>query len=400
MELVDNPSAGPGNTFVEGDPQAGVEATIVPAAVMNALQFEIANVVTASGQALIPGNYGQLLAAIGGFAPWKNKLHNPVMRISQRHPVFDVTTVFGATPEYVLDRWHVDPGDLGVCQIVQRDFDTLTGTGADRLGLPFIDGQLPTYMAWTQTGAASIVRLPQLTQHVEDVRTLAGEDVVISFYGRLNLAPQAGFDTFRLELVQNFGSGGSAEVSYLSDPFEITQDGATFQRYFFATTLGVVAGKTFGPGHHLKARLLLKSGATFPLYHTGWQLERGTLPSRLEVRPREIELALCQRYFEKSYPYEVEPGTASGFAGASQGHEPGSDAQSLATRFRVEKRATPTVVFFNPATGASGALDWAGSNFAVLSVNDPSTSGTGIPNTAHGASDEPVRAHWTADAEY
>ena len=42
---------------------------------------------------------------------------------------------------------------------------------------------------------------------------------------------------------------------------------------------------------------------------TGVQLEKGTVATDFEYRPEAEELALCSRYYEKSYIPSIAPGT-------------------------------------------------------------------------------------------
>jgi hypothetical protein len=91
--------------------------------------------------------------------------------------------------------------------------------------------------------------------------------------------------------------------------------------------------------------------ATF--YITGVQLEKGSAASAFENRQFGQELALCQRYFEKSYDTfsPVPTNTTLG------NHVGTVDTQSLTAiavniRFRVEKRTNPTMNFYKYETTA------------------------------------------------
>lgn len=64
MHRIDGPGAGPGGSFVAGSKTSGTPSTVVTADWANAVQEEIAGVVTASGQALVKADNGQLLKAI------------------------------------------------------------------------------------------------------------------------------------------------------------------------------------------------------------------------------------------------------------------------------------------------------------------------------------------------
>jgi hypothetical protein len=67
---------------------------------------------------------------------------------------------------------------------------------------------------------------------------------------------------------------------------------------------------------------------------------------------------LCQRYYEKSYNIDVAPGTVTGVGKVAVPASGTSNnrAVMLNIRFKVTKRATPSLAIYSPATGASGKL--------------------------------------------
>jgi len=82
------------------------------------------------------------------------------------------------------------------------------------------------------------------------------------------------------------------------------------------------------------------------------QLEPGAKATAFEVRPAAIELALCQRYFEKSFLQAVAPAQNAGLDGASgfvQGVGAAVNFVGGSIFFRVSKRAAPSVTLFNPS---------------------------------------------------
>jgi hypothetical protein len=106
-----------------------------------------------------------------------------------------------------------------------------------------------------------------------------------------------------------------------------------------------------------QTNLLGTNGATF--YITGVQLEKGTQATAFDYRPYGTELALCQRYYEKSYPM----GTAIGSGGGSSVFGITWNAYSLmggTLDFKVNKRTAPSLTFYNGTTGATGTIQFAG----------------------------------------
>jgi hypothetical protein len=93
-----------------------------------------------------------------------------------------------------------------------------------------------------------------------------------------------------------------------------------------------------------------KAGAEF--YITGVQLEIGDKATAFEHKPVGAELALCQRYYTKSYNYSIVPG-ASGIDARNQGliieqnfTSIGAGNLDIYRYFPVKMRAVPTVTFY------------------------------------------------------
>ena len=115
---------------------------------------------------------------------------------------------------------------------------------------------------------------------------------------------------------------------------------------------------TYALGPTGQTNVLGTNGATF--YITGVQLEKGTQATSFDFRSYGTELALCQRYFAKTYNTGVVPGTAT-VAGAiaSNAYSVSSYASSGTWCFPVAMRAEPTVTLYSTqnanTTGVSTA---------------------------------------------
>ncbi|KZE29127.1 hypothetical protein AVW15_04790 [Chelatococcus daeguensis] len=137
------------------------------------------------------------------------------------------------------------------------------------------------------------------------------------------------------------------------------------------------------------------SGGTFALP----QLEHGTVPSAFEVRPFSQELAMCQRYFEKSYNLEVAPGTASQMGRRNQNTFQIATNHRADIPFRVIKRAAPTVTIYNPTTGAAGQVRaQPDADITIGGVYVPGGAGCMIDFVTT-ATTQAVYWHWVAEAE-
>ena len=137
------------------------------------------------------------------------------------------------------------------------------------------------------------------------------------------------------------------------------------------------------------------NGATF--YITGVQLEVGSTATSFDYRPYGTELALCQRYYEKSYDIGTVPGTNTvlgtfyGMYFVQYGVCP-----TPALRFIVSKRAAPTMLGYTNA-GVSG--NWVDSSAGDQAVTLTNPSQTGVNYAALASGSGAQYGQWTASAE-
>jgi hypothetical protein len=137
------------------------------------------------------------------------------------------------------------------------------------------------------------------------------------------------------------------------------------------------------------------NGATF--YITGVQLETGSVATPFERRSYGQELALCQRYYEKSYAIDTKPGTVTTSA-TTVAVFPAAYATYFVCSFQVSKRTTPTMTAYSPTSGATGyqsqnfVTDVALAGWISSGVNSATVYNSGSPNTSN-------YVHFTAEAE-
>jgi hypothetical protein len=142
------------------------------------------------------------------------------------------------------------------------------------------------------------------------------------------------------------------------------------------------------------------------LFFTGVQMEIGATATDFEHRTFGEELALCQRYYEKSYDYIVALGTVT-YNGM---HVAGGDNIDPHTSFisgnfveyTQRKRAAATVVFYDQAGTAGVAMRWqlGVSNTNGQNITMSGNSVRGIFTYSSGtASATGLEFHFTASAE-
>ncbi len=395
-----------GNLFVNADDGIGQPPTLVRAEDCNVWQEEIAHAVEASGQALNPADLFQLSKAIlagSGFA--RNRLLNSSGLVWQRGSSLVIGTAF----QYTADRWLASAGDSGVATISLGTTDTT----ADAFLLDAFDPIPPTIIRFDQTtptdGGANY---PILLQRIESVTTLSGRRATFSFAARLPTGAPAPL-LCSILLRQYFGVGGSSSVLVSPSPVAtVIPNTGAWGRVAFVADLPSVVGKTLGTGHYLEVALIFPPLSTFQFRGTAFLLEPGAVATNYVLPPPAFEEQRCARYFEKSYPIDVAPGAVShvGEHSAAVAFDASGVSlyQPMAKRFRVEKRAVPTVRWYNPATGAADALNehvvssGTDTSRSIASTSLPGRSITGRPT--QGATGTPsvvsiMQGHWTADAE-
>lgn len=129
------------------------------------------------------------------------------------------------------------------------------------------------------------------------------------------------------------------------------------------------------------------------------QIEKGLIASDFARRTIGEEIALCQRYYEKSYNLSTSPGTAGtagcvGFVGSSTGR------WASRTEYKVVKRITPTYIVYSPTTGATARVrNTINANDATFAQTSTGESGFVISALTSADANDILIYHYTADAE-
>lgn len=292
----------------------------------------------------------------------------------------------------------------------------VSGRQAHTTGQTDVPGS-PTYFSRTTiTSVAGVGNYVQKTQKIENVRTHAGETVTLTLWARHG----ATASSMSVELLQYFGTGGSpsANVSGIGvTKFALT---STFAKYSTVISVPSISGKTIGSNENSYVNVILwfDAGSNFnartsSLGQLSWvpdisrvSLVRGDvshLPDPWTPPSVGDELQKCMRYYEKTFNSGVVPAQDVKI-GKGDIILPVNTSALTATnmvvewRFRVPKRAAPTITTYNPdAANANWRNSALGADYTANVDNISETSATmRASNVAAGLW---AIIHATADAE-
>ena len=155
-------------------------------------------------------------------------------------------------------------------------------------------GYEPEYFyRFSQTVAGSGATFNNFYENlIEDSRTLSGQTVTISFWGKADASRTIAPNFFR-----HYGSGGSSPETVVSaTPVGLTTQWARYSR---TVTIPTVAGKTIGDGSYIALILGAPANITQTIDIWGVQVELGSIatPFKRNAPSIQAELAACQRYF-------------------------------------------------------------------------------------------------------
>ena len=280
-------------------------------------------------QTSIPDSYG--------FTAGKNKIINGDFAINQRG--FTSTTTSNT---YGFDRFVFTYSDGTSTHSAQ----TFTPGSA-----PVSGYEAANYCRTVTTGQTLASAFTTISQRIENVRTLAGQTVTVSFWAKAG----SGTPKIGVELAQNFGTGGSpsAQVNTLAGTVTLS---TSWVRYSATVALPSISGKTIGsttPGQ-VNATLWISAGSdfnartgsigiqsnTFDIW--GLQVEAGSSATSFQTATGTIqgELAACQRYYWRNT-------TGANYGYFTTGYADSTTTSRFYIQFPVTMRTIPTALDYS-----------------------------------------------------
>jgi hypothetical protein len=348
----------------------------------------------------------------GNYAAGKNKIINGDFTVNQR--AFSSGAVPTISGTYTLDRWKVFGSfNTGTTTYSVQTFTPGTApvTGYESINF---------FRALSSgTASANTASYSFFSQFIEDVRTFANQTVTISFWAKA----ASGTPKVAVEVTQSFGSGGSPSANVNTYAGQVTLS-TSWTRYSVTVAVPSISGKTIGTtantsslvislwntaGSDFNARTgtLGLQDNTFDFW--GVQVEAGNVATAFQTATGTIqgEIALAQRYYEKSYRQgtAVPTNSSEGYHCALTFNNVASGKLYAGVKFSVTKRANPTMKFYSYTSSTLGAAsnaagtDLAAGSAAGFNMTDGgfavyNNSGATINQTDNG-----FIFHWTAESE-
>jgi len=314
--------------------------------------------------------------------PFTNRIINGDMRIDQRNAGASASLTSSQT--YFLDRWFAVEDTDGTMTIQQS---TTAPTGFQRSAL------LTTGTADTSLGAAQYAYIAQKPEGFNvadfDWGTANAKTVTLSFWVRSSLTGTFGGAVSNSAYNRSYpftytiSAANTFEYKSITIPGDttgtwVTDNGIGMQIFW---GLGVGSTNSGTAGSWAASGYISATGATSVIgtasatfYITGVQLEAGSVATPFERRSYGQELALCQRYYEKSYKQGEGAGTASRGTVAAFVSSVASGYVYGNVRYTVTKRATPTVTIYSYNGTVDRVSDGNGVNLAADALVIASTT--------------------------
>lgn len=322
-----------------------------------------------------PADAAAVRTALGINEGYKNRIINGGMQIDQRNAFAAQTIVAGAALAYTADRWY------SYC------------TGANVTG-QVVAGSLQSPKRYRFTGAASVTGI-RLGQRIEAVNSydLNNGNATISVDLANSLLTTVTWTLNRATTTDDtFGSIATPTVTQIATgTFTVT---SALTRYNIAVAIPA-AGTT---GLELVLSVGAQTSGTWTIGDV--QLEKGSVATSFDYSDYGRGLIMCQRYYEKSYPVGVVPGTASDGPTDGGVFYAVDTASAIGnTAFKAEKRATPTVVVYDAlgATGTARNNNTSSNGNVVNPVNITTTAFNRLAGTF--TATHQLSAQWTAVTE-
>lgn len=331
-------------------------ATTSDVVTVNSSGMTVAGALTGSSLAVNSNN----ISAVNSLG-FRNRLINGSMVVDQRYAgAATANTISG----YTVDRWAVSQSTTGKL-IAQQNAGAVTPPAG-----------FTNYLGVTSQSAYSVGS----GDYYMIYQMIEGYNVADFGLGAAGAATFTISFWVRSSLTGTFGGSLQNNANNRSYPFTYTISAANTWEQKTVTVAGDITGtweKTNSTGLRLNfglgvgstysgtagswagSNLITATGATSVVgtngatfYITGVQLEAGSVATPFERRDYGRELAMCQRYYLKTFDQSVAPAQNAGRTGNLRAYAWTTSANTvpigITWQYPVEMRTNPTITTFNP----------------------------------------------------
>jgi hypothetical protein len=358
---------------------------VLDAAAINAYYDDLGN--------KIDGNYDEAHADnAASLGLYRKGVINGGMMVAQRGTSFTIAT---ATSAYTVDRMKSVNLGSGVSAVANQ-LGVTDLNGASK-GFGIVHSGIPT-----NQGKLSHV----YTMEAPDAYALAGQQVtfqvqVKSLASMNRVTLNARYKTTESAISNTSTLIGASSATAIGAGWTLVTLTVTLPSRATLTATGVIGIEIIGSKTTAEA---INDG--FIITSLDWNIGSTALP----FQPRSFaeELALCQRYYEKSYSYATAPATSTSAGMESKVLSSNTIATNQIygkVNYKTIKRIVPTVTIY-PFTTPANTGRVSDTNLTDLAANSgaittPGDSGFGVVNTGGSitTSNTTVLFQWSSDAE-
>lgn len=251
------------------------------------------------------------------------------------------------------------------------------------------------------TRATSTLIPTRLIQRIENVKLLAGKQVVVSFWARSN---NAGTNAITISHAQCYkASIVPIQNGFISPPIiaatiNLTND---WQRHYATFTLPPISqtswnaiwlfndeDSSWDSFTQLSFDLSGSNGRFIDF--ASFQLEEGSIPTAFERRSPALELTMCERYYETGNKIQTQ------FSGSA------SNSNNTYTSFKTQKRTAPTMIAEKSVLLKNNISSITNVNITDHTYSTTYTDGftTQYTGTGNAVNSKPFIYNWAASAEF
>jgi hypothetical protein len=303
---------------------------------------------------------------LDGFVNMKNRIINGAMNIAQRGTSF--TSGANNNDAYVLDRFYILSDGNDAIDVTQT---TTVPTGAKySIGL---DVETTN----KKFGIAQIIENANCFDAIGGAVTLSFQAKVSATTKLDNVkcaivAWSGTADSVTSDIISAWEAEGTNPTLIANATYENTPANLNVTTSFatYSVTANVDTASTSNIIVFIWSDVTDTTAGDF-LYVTNIQLEKGSTATSFDYRSIGTELALCQRYYQKTYDVGTVPGTTYNFEYASPATAIGTGnfGMPCGRSFVVSMRATPTITTYDGDGNAGKISQWSvGNNQSYGSV--------------------------------